>query len=96
MTIRSFKDDDAKAFFFSGKLPRKKGWASIHKIVRRKLDMLHYATELKDLKSPPSNCLESLKGDLDGLYSIRINDQWRIVFSWDRQPSDVRIMDYHS
>jgi len=57
--------------------------------------MLHYAKELYDLRSPPSNRLESLKGDLKGLYSIRINDQWRIVFGWDHEPFDVRIMDYH-
>ena len=57
--------------------------------------MVHYARELKDLKSPPSNFLERLGGDLKGLYSIRINDQWRIVFGWDTQPFDVRIIDYH-
>ena len=57
--------------------------------------MLHYAKELKDLKSPPGNRLEVLKGDLTGLFSIRINNQWRIVFGWNDQPYDVRIIDYH-
>ena len=57
--------------------------------------MLHYAKELSDLRSPPSNRLESLKGDLKGLYSIRINNQWRIVFEWDYEPFNVRILDYH-
>ena len=65
-------------------------------VVRRKLDMLHYADDLKDLCSPPNNRLESLKGGLSGLYSIRINNQWRIVFRWsDAQAHDVRIIDYH-
>lgn len=95
MAIRSFKDADAENFFRKGQKPIKKGWASAHKIVRRKLDMLNYANELKDLRSPPGNHLESLVDDLKGYYSIRINDQWRIVFGWDKQPYDVRIMDYH-
>jgi proteic killer suppression protein len=57
--------------------------------------MLHYASDLKDMSSPPNNRLESLKGDLIDHFSIRINDQWRIVFRWDKEPYDVRIMDYH-
>jgi toxin HigB-1 len=95
MVIRSFQDDEAEAFFYRGTLPRKKGWRSVIKIAKRKLDMLNYATALKDLMSPPNNRLESLSGSLKGFYSIRINDQWRIVFRWDKQPFDVRVMDYH-
>lgn len=58
--------------------------------------MLNAARELRDLRSPPGNQLESLKGDLLGLYSIRINDQWRIIFKWtSKGPSDVEILDYH-
>lgn len=95
MAIRSFKDPDAEVFFFNGTRPRKKGWDSARDVVKRKLDMLQYAKELMDLRSPPANRLESLKGDLEGFYSIRINDQWRIVFGWDQQPYDIRIMDYH-
>ena len=95
MSIRSFKDEDTQAFFTKGLRPRKKGWNSILDIVARKLDMLDYAKDLKDLKSPPGNRLEILKGNLVGLYSIRINDQWRIVFGWDSQPYDVQIVDYH-
>lgn len=64
-------------------------------IVKRKLDMLNYAAELNDLKSPPSNHLEALKGDLKGFYSIRINLQWRVIFKWDNKPLDVDITDYH-
>ena len=68
MAIR-FKDNEAEAFFVEGVLPRKKGWASIGKIVKRKLDMLSYAKDLRDLRSPPSNCLESLTGNLKEHYS---------------------------
>lgn len=95
MAIRSFKDPDAEAFFKNGVRARKKGWDQFREIAKRKLDMLQYAKELWDLRSPPNNRLESLKGDLKGLYSIRINDQWRVVFKWENEPHDVRIMDYH-
>ncbi len=95
MVIRSFQDDDAATFFKKGRVPQRKGWAAVRGVVKRKLDMLHYASELKDLLSPPGNRLESLSGNLQGCYSIRINDQWRIVFKWDSQPYNVRIIDYH-
>ena len=95
MVIRSFQDDEDESFFRKGTIPRRKGWSSVSKIVKRKLDMLHYAVDLKDLLSPPNNCLESLSGDLKGFYSIRINNQWRVVFKWDKQPFDVRVIDYH-
>jgi toxin HigB-1 len=63
---------------------------------RRKLRMLNNSQNIKDLKIPPSNKLEKLSGKLDGLYSIRINDQWRIVFRWDdANAAEVTIMDYH-
>lgn len=95
MGIRSFLDEETKNFFKNGKLPQKKGWASIHAIVQRKLDMLHYASDLKDLRNPPGNRLEKLVGNLQNCYSIRINEQWRIVFKWDNQPYNVQITDYH-
>ena len=61
-----------------------------------KLDMLNGAAAVLDLKSPPGNRLEALKGDLKGCHSIRVNDQWRIVFRWDNNSAhDVRLMDYH-
>jgi proteic killer suppression protein len=57
--------------------------------------MLHYAFKLSDLRSPPGNRLETLKGRLDGRYSIRINDQWRVVFAWTSEgPSRVSVSDY--
>ncbi len=95
MAIGSFKDKDAERFFRGGRLPKNKGWASFGKIVLRKLDMLHFAKDLKDLRSPPNNRLEKLSGDLEENYSIRVNDQWRIVFKWDHQPYEVRVIDYH-
>ncbi|MCI0587879.1 MAG: type II toxin-antitoxin system RelE/ParE family toxin [Planctomycetes bacterium] len=62
----------------------------------RKLDMLEAASALGDLRVPPGNRLEALRGDLKGLHSIRVNEQWRIVFRWGTQgPADVRLTDYH-
>lgn len=63
---------------------------------RRKLLYLHDAGELKDLRVPPGNHLERLKGNLEGFYSVRINDQWRVVFRWaGGNAYDVQIVDYH-
>ncbi len=68
----------------------------IQQIGRRKLRMLNNSQNLMDLKVPPSNKLEKLSGKMCDSYSIRINDQWRIVFKWDDgNSSDVTIMDYH-
>jgi len=61
-----------------------------------KLDMLNGAAAILDLRSPPGNRLEALKGDLKGLHSIRVNDQWRLVFRWQgNNAHQVRLMDYH-
>jgi len=61
-----------------------------------KLDMLNAASAMLDLGSPPGNRLELLKGDLEGFYSIRVNDQWRVVFRWEGSNAyDVRLTDYH-
>ncbi len=95
MVIRSFQEEDARDFFKCGKIPKGTGWAGVRSIVQRKLDMLHYTSELQDLRSPPGNRLEGLSGNLKGWYSTRINDQWRVIFKWDTQPYDVRIIDYH-
>lgn len=96
MAIQSFVDPLVENFFITGKLTKKVRWRNVAKIAKRKLDMLHYADQLQDLRSPPANRLEFLKGDLDGLFSIRVNDQWRIVFGWSvRGPIDVQILDYH-
>jgi len=92
--IRSFKSKEAKKIFFrtrSKKLP-----GDIQNVAFRKLRMLHRAMTLQDLRVPPANRLERLKGDRKGLYSIRINDQWRICFVWEGGHAfDVDIVDYH-
>jgi len=68
----------------------------IQKIGRRKLRMLHNSQNIADLRIPPSNRLEKLSGNLSAYYSIRINNQWRIIFQWDNgQASEVEIIDYH-
>jgi proteic killer suppression protein len=70
--------------------------AGIRTVALRKLDMLNAARVLDDLKIPPGNRLEALKGDLEGKHSIRINEQWRIVFRWDDGGvRDVIVTDYH-
>ncbi len=69
---------------------------NITKVALRKLDMLNSAQQLLDLRSPPGNYLEPLKGDLQGFHSIRVNDQWRLIFRWtEGGPSDVSLLDYH-
>lgn len=76
---------------FSRKLP-----SDIQRIAERKLIMLHRAATLNDLRVPPSNRLEVLKGDRAGQHSIRINDQWRICFEWRTDGVyEVEIVDYH-
>ncbi len=68
----------------------------IQQIGRRKLRMLNNSQSISDLKIPPSNRLEKLSGNLNDFYSIRINDQWRIIFKWDNNHAkEVEIVDYH-
>jgi toxin HigB-1 len=96
MAIQSFAGRSIERFFVEGANPRGAGWVGVARVAARKLDMLDYAERLSDLASPPGNHLEALKGDLEGLHSIRINDQWRVVFRWTEVgPADVDIRDYH-
>jgi proteic killer suppression protein len=68
----------------------------IQDVLRRKLRMLNNAQDVNDLRIPPANRLEKLKGDLEDYYSIRINNQWRIIFQWlNNDAYDVKIIDYH-
>jgi proteic killer suppression protein len=68
----------------------------VQSVGRRKLRMLHNSQNIADLRIPPSNRLEKLSGNLKEFYSIRINDQWRIIFQWSNgQASKVEILDYH-
>jgi proteic killer suppression protein len=95
MTIRSYGDAVSREILEDRKVG--KGFpADLVKVARRKLVLLDAAKRLGDLKVPPGNRLEELKGDLKGYHSIRINDQWRIVFQWTAEgPKNVRIDDYH-
>jgi toxin HigB-1 len=96
VAIRSFANDAVRMFFDRGRGDARWGWNSVARIVARKLDMLDYAHELRDLGSPPGNRLEALKGRWRGFHSIRVNDQWRVVFRWsDLGPVDVDVVDYH-
>ena len=96
VAIRSFRRREVADFFFDGRRPRREGWGQVAAVVTRKLDMLHYAHELGDLRSPPSNRLEALRGNLAGLHSIRVNDQWRVVFRWTSEgPEALDVIDYH-
>lgn len=96
MAIRSFSDAATEEIFRTGKVIKNPGWGAVKKVVRRKLDIMNYAEVLDDLRSPPGNRLEALSGDLRGYFSIRVNDQWRIVFRWTiLGPAEVRVCDYH-
>jgi len=96
VAIRSFANEAVGDVFVRGRTTSRVGWSNLVKIVVRKLDMLDYASELRDLASPPGNRLEALKGNRSGFHSIRVNDQWRIVFRWTESgPEDVDVVDYH-
>jgi toxin HigB-1 len=91
--IKSFRCQDTRKLFETGKSAR---FGSILKVATRKLTQLEAAATLEFLRSPPGNRLEALKGDRQGQYSIRVNDQWRICFRWTPAgPEDVEIVDYH-
>lgn len=92
--IKSFRSKETEKIW-DGEISKKLPF-NIQKIARRKLRMLNNSSDLNDLRVPPSNCLEKLKGGLRDKYSIRINDQWRICFSWHNGDSfNVEIIDYH-
>ena len=92
--IDSFKDKDTEKIW--DQVYSKKLSIDVQKIGLRKLIILHRSKNLKDLKVPPGNMLEKLSGNRKGQYSIRINDQWRICFYWEKGiASKVEITDYH-
>ena len=94
--IRSFKDKETENIYngiFSKKFP-----SNIQKVALRKLIMLNGSSSVNDLRIPPSNHLEKLSGNLNGYYSIRINDKYRVIFKLDNDGvdvTDVQIVDYH-
>ncbi len=92
--IRSFRDRDTERLFH--REPVRKWSTALHRIGLRKLLMLDAATRLEDLRIPPANRLEKLRGRRAGQHSIRINDQWRVCFRWSEGDAyDVEIVDYH-
>jgi len=92
--IRSFRSREAERIFrreISKRIP-----GQLHRAALRKLRMLNRAQSLNDLRIPPANHLEQLRGSREGQYSIRINEQWRICFRWvEGDAFDVEIVDYH-
>ncbi len=91
--IRTFRDQDVEALFHDIAVPRFK---NIERVARRKLLYLSAAKRLEDLRMPPGNQLEALKGDRRGQHSIRVNGQWRVCFRWhEGEALDVEIVDYH-
>ena len=92
--IKSFRDRDTERLFQRN--PVRKSGTDVQRSALRKLRMLDAATVLEDLRVPPGNRLERLKGDREGQHSIRINRQWRICFRWRSGDAyDVEIVDYH-
>ncbi|WP_312683261.1 type II toxin-antitoxin system RelE/ParE family toxin [Stenotrophomonas chelatiphaga] len=91
--LKSFANKDTEQFA-QGR--RVKAWGNIERQIQRKLDYLKAAVELDDLRAPPGNRLEALKGDRNGQFSIRVNDQYRICFRWKGGDAyDVEVTDYH-
>jgi proteic killer suppression protein len=91
--IKSFRCKDTESMFNGNRVAR---FANIQTIAMRKLAMLNQAGRLDDLRVPPGNRLEALKGDRAGQHSIRVNDEFRVCFRWtEAGPEDVEIVDYH-
>jgi len=95
--ITSFKGKLAEDLFYDkNSRETRKFPAELRRVARRKLLYIYEAENLKDLRVPPGNRLEALKGDLAGFHSIRINQQWRVIFKWSASgASDVEVVDYH-
>ena len=93
MPIRWFACAETQRLFETGKTRR---FANIRAVALRKLDMLNAASSVDDMRIPPGNMLEALRGDRAGQHSVRVNAQWRICFVWtEAGPARVEIVDYH-
>jgi proteic killer suppression protein len=96
MAIRSFGDPATADLYHGRKTSRVRRFPQdVIPAALRKLDVLNAAQRLDDLRSPPGNRLGVLKGDLEGFHSIRVNNQWRIIFRWENGAHDVSLADYH-
>lgn len=95
--IRTFGNSATEDFFHGRRTANSRTVAStIRASALRKLDLINAAANVDDLRSPPGNRLEKLTGNLDGFHSIRINQQWRVIFKWvDGAAEEVQIVDYH-
>jgi len=95
--IASFGDQATADFYHGVRSRRARRFPpNITAVAWRKLDMVNSARSVNDLRSPPGNRLEVLRGDWRGFHSIRVNDQWRVVFRWvEGSAHDVRLIDYH-
>jgi toxin HigB-1 len=91
--ILNFKDTETEKVYETGKSRR---FGSIARVAARRLGAISFGKNIDDLREPPGNRLEALKGDRKGQYSIRINDQYRVCFKWNgKDATDVEIVDYH-
>jgi proteic killer suppression protein len=90
--IKTFRCDDTERLFNGARVRR---FVNIESVARRKLEMVAAAKKLEDLRRPPGNRLEALKGDRAGQHSIRVNDQFRMCFRWNDGAENVEIVDYH-
>ena len=95
--IASFGDDGTSDLYHGRITNRVRRFPpNVKRLAVRKLDILNAADRLEDLREPPSNRLEAMQGDLSGHHSIRVNDQWRVIFRWENNNAyDVSLMDYH-
>ena len=92
MAIKSFKCSDTEILFNLGRVRR---FVNIERPALRRLKQLDLARRIEDMRAPPGNRLEALKGDWAGRWSVRVNDQFRICFRWNDGAEDVEIVDYH-
>jgi len=91
--IQSFADEETETVFKTGTSKR---WRNMARVAARRLQAIDFASAIEDLRNPPGNRLEKLKGSREGWWSIRINDQYRVCFRWDGTDAwDVEIVDYH-
>ena len=92
MAIKSFRCADTESLFNLGRVRR---FVNIERPALRKLKQLDLARRIEDMRAPPGNHLEALRGDRAGQWSVRVNDQFRICFRWNDGAEDVEIVDYH-